>query len=117
MITEILDILSNLSNLPKKEYKTNNSENNILIFICYFTSAICFIFIIPEFKEIRLNENSILIISLIIVASFFLALIGAKFIRKLNLFDQQTFSKFLTLLISIFLFFIFSMCFIFNKFF
>ena len=117
MISEILDILANLSNLPKKENKPANSEKNIWIFICYFASAICFIFIIPEFKEIRLNEKSSLIISLIVVASFCLALIVVKLIRKLNLLNQQTFSKFITLLISIFLFFVFSMCLIFNKFF
>ena len=115
MISEILDILANLSNLPNKENKPANSEKNIGIFICYFISAICLIFIIPEFKEIRLNENSSQIISLIVVASLFLALIGVKLIRKLNQFDQQTFSKLITLLISIFLFFMFSMCLIFNK--
>ena len=117
MISEILDILANLSNLPNKENKPANSEKNIGIFICYFISAICLIFIIPEFKEIRLNENSSLIISLIVVASFCLALIGVKLIRKLNLFDQQIFSKFITLLISLFLFFMLSICLIFNKYF
>ena len=117
MISEILDILANLSNLPNNENKPANSEKNIGIFICYFISAICLIFIIPEFKEIRLNENSSLTISLIVLASLFLALIGVKLIRKLNLFDLQTFSKFITLLISIFLLFMFSMCLIFNKYF
>ena len=50
MISEILDILANLSNLPNNENKPANSEKNIGIFICYFISAICLIFIIPEFK-------------------------------------------------------------------
>lgn len=117
MISEILDILTNLSNLPSKENKSVNSGKNIRLFICYFISAICLIFLIPEFKEIRSNENSYLIISLIIVASLLLALIGVKLIRKLNLFEQLTFSKFLTLLVSLFLSFILSICLIFNRFF
>jgi len=117
MISEILDILANLSNLPNKENKTANSEKNIGLFICYFISAICLIFLIPEFKEISPNENSYLILSLIIVVSLLLALIGVKLTRKLNMFEQQTFSKFLTLLVSLFLFFMLSICLIFNKFF
>ena len=115
MISEILDILANLSNLPNKENKLANSEKNIGIIICYFISAICLIFIIPEFKEIIVNKNSSLILSLIIAVSLLLAFIGVILIRKLNLFDQQTFSKFLTLLVSIFLPFMLSMCLIFNK--
>ena len=116
MISEILDILANLSKLPSKENKPVNFEKNIGLFICYFISAICLIFLIPEFNEIRPNENSYLILSLIIVASLLLAVIGVKLTRKLNLFEQQTFSKFFTLLVSLFLFFMLLICLIFNKF-
>ena len=116
MISEILDILANLSKLPSKENKPVNFEKNIGLFICYFIFAICFIFLIPEFNEIRPNENSYLILSLIIVASLLLAVIGVKLTRKLNLFEQQTFSKFFSLLVSLFLFFMLLICLIFNKF-
>ncbi|MBF4472718.1 hypothetical protein [Flavobacterium sp. HJJ] len=115
MISEILDILANLGNLPSKENKPVNSEKNIGLFICYLISAICLIFLIPEFNEIRPNENSYLILSLITVASLLLALIGVKLVRKINLFKQQTFSKFLTLLVSLLLFCMLSICLIFNK--
>lgn len=115
MISEILEILGNLSNLPGNGDKPATSKKNIGIFICYFISAICLIFIIPQFKDIRLNENFLLIISVIILASLFLTFVAVKLIRKLNLMEQQTFSEFITLFISVLLFLLLSMSLIFTR--
>jgi len=114
MISEILNLLANLSKLLNKQNKTANSEKKIWLFICYLITATCLIFLIPEFKKKWSNENSYLILYLVIVASLFLALIGVKLTRKINLISQQTFSKFLTLLVSLFLFYMLSICLIFT---
>ena len=115
MISEILDILANLSKLPPKKDKLEKSKNNNLIFICYLISAISLIFLIPELKKISLNKNSTIIITLIITVSIIFALVGIKLLQKLNLFEQQTFSKFITILISLILLFMISTCLIINN--
>lgn len=117
MISEILDIFANLNNLPNKEKKSDNSKNTIVIFICYFVSAISIIFLIPEFKEISNNKNSLLNISLVVVGSIVLALIGFKLIKEVIKFEQLTFSNFLTIIISLILLFMFLECSIINKYF
>lgn len=105
MISEILDILANLSNLPSKESKPKDSKKDFTVFICYFISATCFIFIIPEFEEIRKLENSFLFVSLYIVISICLTFPTLLLLKKLNIIKDLIFSTFVTLAITIFLFF------------
>lgn len=115
MISEILDILGIVSDLPSKDDKPNNSKRNILIYIWYLISIIAFIFLIPELKKIVQNENAASVISLLTVISVIFALLVILLLQKINLLEQQTFSKFITLLISIFVIFLMSTCLLFNS--
>lgn len=115
MISEILDIIANLGNLPNKESKPKDGKKDLMVFICYVVSAVCIIFIIPEFKEIRKLENSSFFISLIILISICLTFLSLLLSKKINFAQNLNFSTFITLIISIFLFFSFMMLLIINK--
>ena len=103
MITEILEFISTITSLPNRKIKPNESKKEFIIFLSYLMAIVSLIFIVPEFKIIMKEENSILFIISNIFTSFILSLIVIHLIKKI--LDDLIFSTFITLLIAIFLLF------------
>jgi uncharacterized membrane protein YhaH (DUF805 family) len=115
MISDFLEIFSNLSNLPDKQSGRETSRKNFLIFICCIFSTVCFVFIIPELKDIIGKEKAAFILISIILLSLCFSVAGYKLMKNLKIIGQQTFSAFLFSILTIFLICMLLMCSTYNR--
>ena len=104
MFSEILEILGLLAT-PIKKDEPKDSRKNFTIFVSYVLGIVCLIFIIPELKAIMVSENPWPKILKNVVASICLTFLLLYLFRKLNLLNNIAFSTFITLTVSVYLFF------------
>ncbi len=105
MLSEFLEILGLVSNLPDKKHN-NNDDDKVVNLIAFFTvliSAVCIIFIIPEIKK-----NTILLTSINVIISIFFTFIILKILQRKNMLSSLRLSVFPFVAISIFLVFVLS---------